>query len=224
VIDETTPKGKLIAAAMRLAAEKPWRDVTLAEISATAGVSLVDLKATFSTKGEIVAAFIAAVDDEMLRRAPARVDGTSPRDVLFEVVMSRFDVLQPYKAAVHSILRDVSPDPALIRAGLAANHWMLVAAGISTDGAGGAVRLAGLASLYASVARTWLDDDDPGLARTMAALDRRLRRGERTLSTIDSVLDALRSLTRHGNRRTRPSRTPPRDAGTAAGEPPSPSI
>ena len=63
----------------------------------------------------------------------------------------------------------------------------LRAAGISAEGLEGQVRAAGLAAVYASVFRTWLSDDDPGLARTMAALDRRLRRGERTLNTLDEI-------------------------------------
>jgi hypothetical protein len=56
------------------------------------------------------------------------------------------------------------------------------------------VKVAGLASVYASVFRTWLDDDDPGLARTMAALDRRLRRGERTFARIEDGLDLVRRM------------------------------
>ena len=57
---------------------------------------------------------------------------------------------------------------------LSSMHWMLQAAGIATDGASGSMRVTGLATLYASVFRVWLEDDDPGHARTMAALDRRL--------------------------------------------------
>ena len=33
MIDETTVRGRIIAAAMRLAGERPWRQVTLAEIA-----------------------------------------------------------------------------------------------------------------------------------------------------------------------------------------------
>jgi ubiquinone biosynthesis protein COQ9 len=68
---------------------------------------------------------------------------------------------------------------------LSSQHWMLEAAAISTDGATGAIRVAGLGMAYAWVFRTWLEDDDPGLAKTMAALDRRLRRGERVLGSIE---------------------------------------
>jgi hypothetical protein len=64
---------------------------------------------------------------------------------------------------------------------------MLRAAGIGPEGLEGQLRTAGLGTIYASVFRTWLEDDDPGLARTMAALDRRLRRGERTLNALDEI-------------------------------------
>ena len=64
----------------------------------------------------------------------------------------------------------------------------------ATDGATGGLRVTGLATVYASVFRTWLQDDDPGQARTMAALDRRLRRGERTLRNVEDVGAVLHRL------------------------------
>ena len=67
---------------------------------------------------------------------------------------------------------------------------MLHTAGLGTEGVIGAARVAGLASVYACVFRTWLEDDEPGLARTMAALDRRLRRGEQALAMVDDVCRA----------------------------------
>jgi hypothetical protein len=82
-------------------------------------------------------------------------------------------------------------DPALIRPLLSSQLWMLEAAGVDTSGPAGALRVTGLAAIYASVFRTWLEDDDPGQARTMAALDRRLRRGERTLRTVAGVASGL---------------------------------
>ena len=41
--------------------------------------------------------------------------------------------------------------------------------------------------LFASVLRTWVDDDDPGQARTMAALDRALARGQRFVGLLDDL-------------------------------------
>jgi hypothetical protein len=71
------------------------------------------------------------------------------------------------------------PALALVLNGLTVGsmQWMLSAADINAAGPKGVLRGQGLALLYASVLRTWLEDDDPGLARTMAALDRALSRG-----------------------------------------------
>ena len=57
--------------------------------------------------------------------------------------------------------------------------WMLDAAGIDAAGPRGAIRAQGTAALFAGVLRVWVDDDDEGLARTLAALDRALARGQR---------------------------------------------
>lgn len=190
MLDLTSDKGKLIAAALELAAERPWAEITLADISHRANTTLMALKQLVSTKGDILSEFVRLVDDRVLADAPPRSADQPARDALFEIVMSRFDTLAPYKPALKSIAAG-APDLAQIGPVLASQRWMLEAAGIGTDGLGGAARTAGLLSVYASVFRTWLADDDPGHARTMAALDRRLRRGERTLQQVEGVCSGI---------------------------------
>jgi hypothetical protein len=41
--------------------------------------------------------------------------------------------------------------------------------------------------MFAGVLRTFIRDDDPGLARTMAALDRTLARGQRWSGFLDDL-------------------------------------
>lgn len=228
MLDSTTTEGRVIAAALGLAAEKRWADITLVQIAERAGVTLVDLKNHFASKGEILTALSGLVDNEMLRRLPTRGPDLGARDALFEVVMSRFDVLEPYKAALRSIGKDVSFDPTRLPSLLTSQRWMLEAAGISADGLDGGVRVTGLATVYASVFRTWLDDDDAGLARTMAALDRRLRRGEQALQRADDVRRGFDRVTGalFGAMRSRSSRSsdvPPSTAPSSTPPvPPSP--
>jgi ubiquinone biosynthesis protein COQ9 len=193
VIDLTTPKGRIIEAALKLAEARSWSDVTLMDIAREAGVTLLDLKAAISTKDDIIAAFGKAVDDEVLRRsqpqAGATTDEEPARDRVFGVIMSRFDVLQPYRKALKAIMKDAGAGTAAMAVSrmLRSQHWMLAAAGVSTDGVGGAMRIAGLAAVYAQAFRTWLDDEDPGMAKTMAVLDQRLRNGERWLRSVDDM-------------------------------------
>lgn len=194
MLDLSTLNGRIIEAALKLAATRRWRDVTLLDIAEAAGTSLAELRTAFSSKSDIVAGFVRAVDAAMLKQLQKRTEGEMARDRLFEVIMSRLDVLAPHKAAVRSITADAGFDPMLAPTYFGTQRWMLEAAGVASDGAGGALRTAGLATVYGSVLRTWLEDDDPGLARTMAALDRRLRRGERTLSRIEDTCDAIARL------------------------------
>lgn len=194
MLDLTSEQGRYISAALALAGERPWGSVTLAEIATRAGSTLVALKSHFASKSEILAAFVDLVDDEVLARAPRREEGQTGRDALFEVIMSRFDVLEAWKPAIRSIARSGLPDPSQVAAMLSSNRWMLEAAGIGAGGLDGLARAAGLASVYAGVFRIWLEDTDPGLARTMAALDRRLRRGERAMRRTDDVVKGLRRV------------------------------
>lgn len=194
MIDTATPKGRLIAAALELARTRPWAEVTLVDIAAAAGMPLVELRKHVGAKSQIVSAFMRIVDDTVLTNVASREAGQSTRDALFEVIMARFDALTPHKAALRSIRAAGAADPALLTPFLNSQRWMLAAAGVDVDGAGGLVRTLGLGSIYASVFSTWLADDDPGMARTMAALDQRLRSGVRTLETVEDAVGGVRRV------------------------------
>lgn len=199
MLDQDTPSDRIVSAALRLAEARGWRDLTLSEISAEAGVPLSDLRRTFKTKADILRDFTRAVDDEVMRRlAISSTDG--PRDRLFDVVITRFEVLTPYKAALRRIHEDLRlrPGAAAMQLGAAARsqYWMLQAAGINPEGSLGLLRVKGLLAVYADVFSIWLEDDDPGMARTMAALDRRLRRGEDVVRRVERVCDGIENLVR----------------------------
>lgn len=194
MIDTSTDKGKIIEAALSLATERPWSDVSLRDIADAAGLPFSALRGTFGSKTQIIAGFIRAVDDEVLGKIPERDPGDQPRDVLFEVLMARFDAMAAYKEGLRSISRDIDFDSTLFNAMLNSQRWMLLAAGLDGDGPRGVMRSTGLASLFTSVFQIWLEDDDPGLARTMAALDRRLRRAGATMQTIDQACEGLSRL------------------------------
>lgn len=194
MIDTSTPKGKLIEAALRLAETRKWSDISLLDIAEAAQMPLVEVRKAAGSKSQLLAGFMRAVDDHVLKTVAARAPDQPARDLLFEVIMARFDALSPYKAAVKSIHASGMTDTTLIMPFLNSQRWMLTAAGVQVDGPSGIVRTLGLGSLYAGVFSTWLSDDDPGMARTMAALDYRLRSGERTISALDGAMNTVHRL------------------------------
>lgn len=191
MLDLTKPKHKIIDAALKLAETYGWRGLSLDLIANSAGVTLNDLRTEFSTKAQMLAAFGRAVDDAVLAKVTAADADIAARDRLFDVLMTRFEIMAPYKSGLSRIKKDLrfQPGESMAQLCVAARslYWMMAAAGIDAEGKRGAVRLSGLMALYVRVFDIWLDDDDPGLARTMAALDSRLRRGERVFQRLDDL-------------------------------------
>jgi len=187
--DERSERERIIDAFMALLAEKSIEQIGFAEIAKGAGVSLSDLRGAFGSTFAILAAFVKQIDRAVLAGDDADMAEEPPRERLFDVLMRRIELLAPHKAAVRSLMRSAVRNPGLAVAlqgvALRSQQWMLTAADIGAAGPRGFVRAQGLALLFASVLRTWVDDDDPGLARTMAALDRRLRRGQQTLDGLE---------------------------------------
>ena len=181
----------IIDAFMALLAEKDFDAIGFADIAQRAGLSLADCRAEFSSPGAVLAAHVKEIDRKVLAGAAPDMAGEPPRERLFDVLMRRLETLAPHKAAMRSLMRSAARNPGLALAlnGLAvrSQQWMLTAADIEAAGPRGMMRAQGLALMYASVLRTWVRDDDPGLARTMAALDRALGRGARWAGLLDDL-------------------------------------
>jgi hypothetical protein len=80
-------------------------------------------------------------------------------------------------------------------------RWMLEAAGIEASGPNGRLTVKGLAAVWLATLRVWERDESEDMARTMASLDRNLRRAERLRALLPSP--------------RRPAEEPQRDASPA---------
>jgi ubiquinone biosynthesis protein COQ9 len=207
---------RLVDAAFSLAAQRPWSEITYREIVATAGLKLDEAHRLAPEKGAILVALSRQADRAVLAE-PAAVEDGSARDRLFDVLMRRFDHLKPYRAGLASVAATCGRDPGLAL-GLAVNlacsmQAMLVAAGISTEGIVGALRVKGLAAIWAGTFRKFLRDESDDLAETMASLDQKLRRAESWLQ---------RFSWRPARRQTEAGEAPPAAAPEDAGPQPQP--
>jgi AcrR family transcriptional regulator len=183
------PRRHIIDTAFGLALERGWRDLSLAEIAEAAGLPLSRLYAVFPSKQAILDGFADQVDAAMLGEGVEPLDTTPARDRLFDMVMRRLDALQPHKDALAVILQDQLRDPLAACCGLGrlarSMAVTLEAAGFSTTGCRGVLRLKGLSAIYLSTLRVWLRDDSDDMARTMAYLDKQLSR-------VDALLGRLK--------------------------------
>src|SRR5271155_4068405 len=180
--DARNAADRIIDAPLALISTEGWRRLSLSSIAAAADIPILQVYRVFHSKQAILCRLYRRIDQIVLTNPPAAEPDERPRDRLFDLLMRRFDALQPYKPALDVFRRELLGDPVTaLCAGaslLRSMRWMLEAAEIPTGGARGAIAVRLAAGAYLSAMRVWQRDDSPDLARTMAALDARLRRIE----------------------------------------------
>jgi len=187
----------IFAAAMRVAAQIGWRKARLTDIAEEAGLTLAELHEKHPSKGALLDNFVRHIDQVVLKGAAKTVDeDSSYRDRLFDIVMQRFDALNPYKDGVRAIVKEAGGGGVaeFLCSGqrvLRSMRWMLEAADISTAGFVGNMRVKGLAVVYAATTNVWLKDESEDMAQTMAALDKNLSRAEK-FATMQSPFSRRR--------------------------------
>jgi len=174
---------RIIDAALGLIAAAGWRRLSLAAVAAEAGVPTLQVHRLFPSRTAVLCAVFRRVDEAVLAVPTESEEGERPRDRLFDLLMRRFDALQPHRASLEALRRDLPTDPltaiAIVGTLLCSMRLMLEAAGIASHGIGGMIAVKLVAAAYLAAAHTWARDESPDLAPTMTALDRRLRGIER---------------------------------------------
>lgn len=190
----TADRDRLIDAFLALLAERGWHGFTLLDVARAAQLAPAAAFTLARSKGALLAAWVDRIDAAMLAEgAPSAAPGSEEeaRSRLFDVLMRRFDALGPHRPALATLRRDLPRDPlAFFSAALRLQRSMALAlelAGIGAGGIFGIMRARLLMVTEASILGTFLDDDSADLARTMAALDRQLRRLEPWAKRLENM-------------------------------------
>lgn len=188
---KSDPRASAIEALMALIAERGWREVELPAVAERAGMPLSTLRDLFPSKGAMLAGFGRMIDRQVIDGANPDLMGEPARERVFDVMMRRIDALTPYKTALVEIRRALRSDmistAALNQSALNSWRYLLGSVGVPVEDQLGMLKVQGAVLVFARTVDAWLDDDDPGMARTMAALDRELKRGGRVLGFAEDL-------------------------------------
>lgn len=162
---------------LKLASTKSHTDIDLDMIAKDADVSVEEMTSLYSSRQDIVWEIIARLNAEALSTQEFSSDD-SLHDKLFDLLMKRFEALQEHKDVLRNLMspikgsdvRSLYVNTALVRS----MGWILDAAGAGTSGLDGEARKRGLAWVFGSALEVFLEEDDPGLPKTMMVLDRGL--------------------------------------------------
>ena len=179
----------LLVLAFEIIAATGWRGFTFTELAERSNLELTDIRKTFSGRTGLLDALNQRLDHAMLAVEGDDMEGLPPRDRVFELLMSRFEAMTPLRAGLCRLIKDARFDPGLIAMTACRLErslaWLQDAAGLPLGQ--GSSPLAAvrrrlqrrlLGAVYLQTLNVWASDDSPDLAKTMASLDKQLRRIE----------------------------------------------
>jgi AcrR family transcriptional regulator len=165
-----------VDAALALAAERSWREVSLRDIAERAGVPLADLYARAASKWSLMARLSDRLDRAALETAATPSEDLHDR--LFDAAMARVEAMEPHRLALMAIAKADTPVmllPHLPRTARA----ILEAAGVDAT----PPRVIAMTAVWARTVQVWRDDEG-ALNRTMAEIDKRLKQMRERLNRI----------------------------------------
>jgi AcrR family transcriptional regulator len=174
---KTAPKADnaKIASAALLLATRGWANVTLDAVARKTKIPLGTLKKRFVSSVNLVPVIAEEID-----RTCFAITGKptgAPHDVLFDLLMARFDLLQKHRLAIlamsEAARRDKKLACALGKATLDSIYRLIAAARL--DAPPRPILAAGLVVIYGWTFCAWRGDKSRDMAKTMATLDRALR-------------------------------------------------
>ncbi len=170
----------LARAALSLAGSVPWREVTLIRLADAAARPVSDFYG--ATLGEALDCVEEAFDRAIADATDELDPKQTVRDRLFELIMRRFEAMEPHREAVLAMEHGLDRDPTLMAAAhqrhVRCARWVLAIAGMEADGMTGQARAQGLGVIIGQARAAWRGDSAGDFAKTMASLDKNLRRAE----------------------------------------------
>lgn len=169
-----------VRAALRLAAETHWGDLTLSAIAEEAGIALEQFHGI--TSKDSIADAVERYFDRAMSEGSFD-ESEAPRTRLFDVIMMRFEAMEDHRDGLISLMKWRQSQPvrllSLVAARQASAEWALVCAGLDgSEGLPKPVKATGIAWAIAQAERAWRKEDSADLSRTMAKLDGELRKME----------------------------------------------
>lgn len=167
---------KLAEAALALADKVGWDALTFKDIAKKAKVSVKAFEGEFADIWDLLKWVLKKLEKDTQELVEDHL-GDDWRDNLGEILMTRFELAQKHRGAFASLgpafLRHPDKAPRFARQFYGMLDRTLRLAGLEKKLCQPAC-VTGLGAVYLSLVGVWANDDTPDMAKTMAAIDRRL--------------------------------------------------
>ena len=178
---------KLAETTLLILEKKSWHSIKIDDVYKKTKINKKYLQNNITNKRDLLQNINHYFDFMLLKTADS-VDKSTHKDMIFEVIMMRFDILQIYRKPIIKIFEFFKKRPQellfILPSLIESMITMARLAKISIIGIKGNLKVKGLLVIYLSSFLVWVKDNSQSLDKTMTSLDNHLDRAGKLLSII----------------------------------------
>ena len=180
-------RAKVAIATLRYTLANKWESISIDKISKKLKINKKKISNLIKNKHDLLKNINRYFDHQILESSKL-LDQSTPKDMIFEILMMRFDLLNQHRKSIIRIFNVLIKKPQefilLLPSFIESMISMSNISHIKIEGIIGNFKIKGLLIIYFSTFLVWLKDDTKSLDRTMTALDNYLIRAENFLSIL----------------------------------------
>tara|TARA_B110000438_G_scaffold296250_1_gene340647 strand:- start:2432 stop:2989 length:558 start_codon:yes stop_codon:yes gene_type:complete len=170
---------------LKILSKKSWNLLTVSDVKKNSKIKEFD---KLIDKKKSLLRNINNYFDYLLLLQIKEIDDSNQKDMIFEIFMLRFDILENNRKAINSIFISFKKKPKelffLLPSLLDSIILMAKYSNISNKGFVGQIRMKGLLIIYCATFFTWINDNNSSLEKTMTTLDQYLNQAENIVKFI----------------------------------------
>ena len=163
---------KIAKSSLSILKVKLWKDISIKEIKKKSKVTNFDK--IIKNKNDLLKEINNYFDYDLTLKCK-KIETSNNKDMIFEILMTRFDILQLYRKEVISIFTYLRKRPQdlifFLSSLLNSIILMLNFANIPTKGITGQLKIKGMMIIYISSFFVWIEDQSVSLEKTMTSVD-----------------------------------------------------
>ena len=160
---------------LKLLTKKSWNNLPIKEIELKSKVKL--FSNLIKDKQELLYNINSYFDYILLLKSRT-IENSNSKDMIFEILMMRFDLLQDNRKAILSIFKSFRRNPKesvfMLPKLFLSIEKMLGCVQISSIGIVGKIKIKGILIIYLTTFLVWIEDETESLEKTMTFLDNSL--------------------------------------------------
>ncbi len=165
-----------------------WESITIDKILERSKLGRKKFQNYIKKKFDLLENINNFFDDKVIDDSNT-IENSSKKDMIFEVLMMRFDLLNQYRPQIIKIFNLLKKKPQysirVLPSFIDSMNKMLKKSKIETNGIKGNLKIKGLLVIYFSTFLTWINDESESLDKTMMKLDDNLEKSAKLIKLID---------------------------------------